>query len=134
LAWLGDPDLGLFVGNYFGYWMVGLTMLSIGMVASFLTSNITVGFVLGAVFNAPLVFAAAADVIMPTGAANSVKRWSIEAAFRDFGRGVISLSSLCYFALITVVMLYISVVLISRRHWGADATAMPCWPTTSFAP
>ncbi len=126
LAWLGEPDKGLFLGNYFGYWMVGLAMLSIGMVASFLTANITVGFVLGAVFNTPLVFAAAADVVLPGGSAGEVKRWSIEAAFRDFGRGVISLSSVTYFALLTVVMLYVSVVLISRRHWwgGRDGHAM----------
>ena len=32
-------------------------MLAIGMVASFLTGNLTVGFILGVLFNAPLVFA-----------------------------------------------------------------------------
>src|SRR5690606_4988244 len=60
---LGNPDLGLLLGNYVGYWLMGCAMLSIGMVASFLTSNLTVGFILGAAFNAPLAFAASADVI-----------------------------------------------------------------------
>ncbi len=65
LEFLGNPDLGLLLATYVGYWVVGLAMLSIGMVASFLTSNLTVGFVLGAAFNAPLVFMAMADVIVP---------------------------------------------------------------------
>ena len=55
-AALGDIDLGLFVATYVGYWELGLAMLAVGMVASFLTSNLTVGFILGALFNAPLAF------------------------------------------------------------------------------
>ena len=53
----GEIDTGLFFTNYIGYWFIGLAMISIGMVASFLTSNLTVGFILGALFNAPLAFA-----------------------------------------------------------------------------
>ena len=49
---------GLFLGTYVGYWLVGLAMLAIGMVASFLTGNITVAYVLGVLFNVPLVFLA----------------------------------------------------------------------------
>ena len=49
-------DLGLFLGTYAGYWLVGVAMLGIGLVASFLTGNITIGFVLGVLFNVPLVF------------------------------------------------------------------------------
>lgn len=126
LLWLGNPDPGLFLGTYFGYWMVGIAMLAVGMVASFLTGNLTVGFVLGAVFNAPLAFAANADVILPSDWAIPVKQWSLEEQFRDFGRGVVSLSGVAYFGLIVVVMLYLSMVLIGRRHWqgGRDGHSM----------
>lgn len=136
LRLLGNPDGGLFVATYFGYWLVGLAMLAIGMVASFLTGNLTVGFVLGALFNAPLVFATFADVILPTSipvaewwsnfigdggntwdSATAVKGWSLGEQFRDFGRGVIGLANVAYFVTIIAIALYICMVLISRRHW-----------------
>ncbi len=55
-------DFGLFLGTYVGYWLVGLAMLAVGLVASFLTSNITIGFVLGVLLNLPLVFLGEVDV------------------------------------------------------------------------
>ena len=120
LAWLGQPDAGLFVGTYIGYWLVGVAMLAIGVVASFLTSNITIGFILGVLFNLPLVFFMAADVIFGTFGQQfvlSVKQWSIGQQFSDFGHGVLSLAGFAYFLMILVVMLYVSMVLIGRRHW-----------------
>ena len=119
---LGSPDVGLFVGSYAGYWFIGLAMLSIGMVASFLTNNLTVGFILGMIFNLPLALFGVADwIIKDPELAEGIKHWSAVAQFSDFQRGVISLSGISYFVLISVVMLYVSMVLISRRHWtGRD--------------
>jgi ABC-2 type transport system permease protein len=115
---LGFPDVGLFLGNYFGYWLVGLAMLAIGMVASFLTGNLTVAFILGVVFNAPLVFLNVVDAIAGgSSVATAAKGWSIGEQMSDFGHGVISFASICYFLLIAVVMLYLCMVLIGRRHW-----------------
>src|SRR4029078_5326343 len=116
---LGSPDGGLFVGTYVGYWFVGLAMISIGMVASFLTKNLTVGFIFGMVFNAPLAMFGVADVVVKNPViAQSLKRWSAMEQFRDFERGVVSLSGITYFVVIAIVMLYICMVLIGRRHWS----------------
>jgi ABC-2 type transport system permease protein len=115
---LGFPDVGLFLGNYFGYWLVGLAMLAIGMVASFLTGNLTVAFILGVVFNAPLVFLNVIDAIAGgSNVTSAAKGWSIGEQMSDFGHGVISFASICYFLLIAAVMLYLCMVLIGRRHW-----------------
>ncbi|MEE9602106.1 MAG: Gldg family protein, partial [Thermoguttaceae bacterium] len=115
---LGDPDIGLFLGTYLGYWLVGLAMLAIGMSASFLTANLTMGFVLGALFNVPLVAIVYADRILSPNLARVIRPWSIAEQFMAFGRGVISLSGIAYFAAIVVVMLYLSMILIGRRHWA----------------
>ena len=128
----GDVDTGLLFTTYLGYWFVGLTMIAIGMVASFLTGNLTVGFILGALFNAPLAFASLADSVIPDrpiggiNFATLVKESGIARTFDDFGRGVISVSSVVYFILVTVIALYSCMVLIGRRHWtgGKDGNTM----------
>ena len=120
LRW-GTPDGGLFLSNYLGYWFTGLAMLAIGMVASFLTSNLTVAFILGLFFNAPLAVADRASTVMGPKLAERVRGWSLAEHFSDFGRGVVSLSSMAYFVGIAAVCLYIAMVLIGRRHWtGRD--------------
>jgi ABC-2 type transport system permease protein len=122
LETLGDPDKGLFLGTYVGYWLIGLMMLAIGMVASFLTGNLTVSYILGAALNAPLVFAVWADTILGSTLARAVKAFSISEQFNDFSRGILSLSGLMYFGMIALVMLYLCMILIGRRHWvrGGD--------------
>ena len=131
----GDVDLGLFLTTYLGYWLTGLAMLSIGMVASFLTRNLTIGFILGLLFNMPLVFMKMADVLpskieLPflstVNLARIVSDWSIASQFDPFGRGVISLSSVVYFVLIILVGLYLSMLLIGARHWygGRDGQSL----------
>jgi ABC-type uncharacterized transport system involved in gliding motility auxiliary subunit/ABC-type transport system involved in multi-copper enzyme maturation permease subunit len=177
LRMLGNPDEGLFLGTYVGYWLVGLAMLATGMVASFLTPNLTVAYILGAIFNAPLVFANSevmtvavralisvpaklvawsdslltaigapwerlavlrqqweeAALSVPPRLAQQIESWGIGGQFHDFGRGVVSLSGIVYFLLIVAVMLYLSIVLIGRRHWRAGrlgtsaAVFYPLW-------
>ena len=119
LSTLGSPDSGLFLSNYFGYWVVGLALLSVGMVASFMTKNLTVGFVLGIVFCAPLVIVSWADIVFPEEFARQLAQFSISTKFFDFQSGVVSVASLIYFLMIITVMLYLSMILIGRRHWSA---------------
>ena len=57
---LGDPDGGLMVATYLGYWLVGVAFVSVGLLASMFSQNATVAFILGAVGCAGLVFAGGA--------------------------------------------------------------------------
>ncbi len=115
----GQVDTGLFFANYLGYWFIGLAMLAIGMIASFLTHNLTVGFILGALFNAPLAFASMSDVIIRQKEyAKAVSAFSIQEQFDNFGRGVISIAPIAFFTLVLSLGLYFCMVLIGRRHWS----------------
>jgi ABC-2 type transport system permease protein len=127
LMFLGAPDLGLFFANYFGYWMMGLPMLAIGMVASFITGSVAVAFVLGLLFNVPLwgMYWAGNFMSNPMWS-NFFKEWSLDGQFRDFARGVVSLSSIVFYLSIAALMLYVCMALIGRRHWlgGRDGQSM----------
>ncbi len=57
LMYLGDPDTGLMMSTYLGYLLMGALFCAIGLVASMLTKNATVAFILGALGCAGLVFA-----------------------------------------------------------------------------
>ena len=125
LVYLGKPDIGLLIANYVGYWFVGAAMLAVGMVASFLTRNLTVAFILAVAFNAPLVFASYADVLHEQRLAQAIQSFSIEAQFADFARGLITASSVVFFCSLAAVMLYLSMVLIRRRHWAGTGAGAP---------
>lgn len=122
LRTLGQPDVGLFFSTYVGFWFVGVAMLAVGMMASFLTTHITIGYVWGVLLNAPFVFSACAEVILPVRAAQLMTFWSFEARYAPFCKGEISFASAFYFVTIALVMLYACMILIGRRHWFCGTT------------
>ena len=126
---LGTPDVGLFVGTYIGYWFIGLAMLAIGMVASFLTSEPH-----GRLHPRHALQPAAGHVRRrrldhqePAAGASRSSAGARAEQFGDFERGVISLGGITYFVMIAVVMLYVSMVLIGRRHWGGREEDDSMW-------
>jgi ABC-2 type transport system permease protein len=123
----GSLDNLLLFSTYLGYWFMGIAMISLGMVASFLTNNLTVGFIFGAAFNAPLAFFSNSDLILSSSKwIQRLFEWSLLQRFEPFGRGLVSASSILYFLGIVVIGVYLSLILIGRRHWlgGRDGTSM----------
>jgi ABC-2 type transport system permease protein len=120
LKYLGTPDIGLFFCTYIGYLCVGTAMISIGMTASFLTGNLTVAYILGAICCTPLIALQWIGDIVPGSFGELLKSFSIASQFELFGRGIINFSSIVYFMMITAAMLYLSMILIGRRHWTAS--------------
>ena len=118
LKWLGDPDMGIMVATFFGYWLMGVLLISIGMVASLLSNNVTVAFILGAVFCAVPVLVGLIGQAFEPSVRRVIEDLSIPSEFRDFGTGVITASGVFYFVSLAVAMLYLNMILIGRRQWA----------------
>lgn len=130
LEFIGDPDWGLIIATYLGYWLAGCALLGAGMVASFLTNSSTVAFVLAALLCAVPVYIG--FLPMPV----FLKSWlghdrlfdqlSIPYQFEQFGRGFFPLTAVLYFVSFAAFTLYVNLVLIGQRHWagGAKGTNM----------
>ncbi|MDA1014253.1 MAG: Gldg family protein [Planctomycetota bacterium] len=118
LAKIGSPDWGMLFSTYLGYWLAGAALLSAGMFASVLTRSTTVAFVLGTAICAVPVFLAD---IAPTW--RLVRGLSLNEQLRDFTTGVIPLTGCFYFVSLTVFMLYLNAVMISKRHWSGGKQA-----------
>ena len=126
LLWLGKPDLGLMFSNYVGYWLIGSSLITVSLLASLLTSNVTIAFILGAVFCSFFVFTNSIaafsqtlhELLLPLG---------VSGYFADFSRGVISGSGVLYFVFLAALALYLNVLLLEKRHWPQEADGYPMW-------
>ncbi len=128
LVWLGSPDPGLMAANYLGYWLVGIALIAVGMVASLATSNVTVAFILGSAFcSIPILMATVTDLFADNIAniAGWIAPLGVNVQFLDFSRGVIPLSGLLYFVSLAGFFLYLNVLLLSRRHWPRRTVGAP---------
>ena len=127
LMFLGSPDPGLVIGNYVGYWLLGGALIAVGMLASLLTANVTLAFILGAVFCAALVMIETTATLFSTSLGRLLEPLGVVGHFFEFSRGVVSFAGLLYFLLVTGVFLYLNVLLIGRRHWPKIAGSIPTW-------
>ncbi len=120
---LGSPDLGLVFATYAGYWLMGAALVALGMVASLLTTNLTVAYILGALLCAAPVFIEHAGALAAGGLRRLLEGLSFVEQFRDFAAGVLPLAGIVYFIAFAAAMLYLNVTLLGRRHWATGKNA-----------
>ena len=125
LCWLGSPDPGLMFSTYLGYWLMGAALLTAGMLASALTDNLTVAFILGAVFCSIPIFLNYAGSIVTGAPQRLAEKLSMVEQFRDLSTGVITLAPLVYFASFAAATLYLNVVILGHRRWRTGPKTPP---------
>lgn len=137
LGYYADPDWGLLLTTYFGYWLAGSTLISLGMFASALTGSVTVAFVLGAAICAVPVFVGLLSSARPLVSEPRLsdrlddllsllfRELSLSERLSEFTMGVVPVSGLVYFASLTGFALYLNAALIGRRHWVSRKGEVP---------
>ncbi|MDA0281948.1 MAG: Gldg family protein [Planctomycetota bacterium] len=137
LGYYADPDWGLLLTTYSGYWLAGSALISLGMFASVLTSSVTVAFVLGAAICAVPIFighlaTSRPAIDNPTLVDNATDMFnsfcgelSLGERLNEFSIGVVPFSGMAYFLSLIIFSLYLNAVFISKRHWVSDQQGLP---------
>ncbi len=126
LGFVGSPDPGLIFASFLGYFLLGAAMIAAGLVASILSSNATVAFILGVAINGALLstgYLATAFGSIPSLAAfldrSGFGRDSgLSPLFQEVSSGVLSLKALLGFLGCAALMLYVARILLARRNWA----------------
>ncbi len=119
---LGEPDRGLLVSGYLGLVLLGALFLAFGSLLSALARDQIVAFVTSVLVGAALVLAgdervaAILDGLLPRLAPGSFLREhvSVLLPYSEFVRGVIRLSSLAYFGLLSALFLWGTALVLER--------------------
>ncbi|TVR08609.1 MAG: hypothetical protein EA401_13715 [Planctomycetota bacterium] len=100
LVWLGNPDMGLMLANFFGWWLLGLIFAACALVASMLVRSQAVAFVFGA-----LICAVVMTLLL------------LVDFYDPFARGIIPLAGVVLTAVLCIAGLTMAVLIQSSRRW-----------------
>ncbi len=117
IASLGSIDHGPVVGGYIGLLLMAAVYVSVGVLASSVTDNQIIAFILGFLF---VFFFFILDKVlfyMPEFLTGIIEYLGVDHHFSNIARGVIDSRDIVYFVTLSGFMLYLSVVSLERRKW-----------------
>jgi len=125
LLWLGEPDVGQIITAYAGAGLLGSSFLAFGLLASSLTREQIVAFVLGALVGFLFVFSghprvvAVLDGLAP---ARQLGTWlydsvSVVPHYASFQRGIIDGADVIYFILLDAFFLVMNRLSVQRIRY-----------------
>lgn len=113
---IGEPEFGVIVTSYVGFFFLGAAYLAIGLAASAFTKNQIVAFISTFIFLGILFFIGESVSVTGTMAV-IVDSLSIHKHFNNFFRGVIDARDIFYFLSIIVLSLSIASSALSSRKY-----------------
>lgn len=117
LFWFGDPDIGPVFSGYLGFFLLGASFLSVGLLASSLTGNQIVSAVLAFGLLLMVWMLAGAASFVSGALAEVVNYISLSAHLGDFVKGVIDTTHVVYFLSFIVLFVFLTVRSLETRRW-----------------
>jgi ABC-2 type transport system permease protein len=111
------PDLGPVVCGYLCLLLLGMLYLAMGTLASTLTSNSTLAFLVTLFAALALLFAGSAAEHAPAWMRGALFGLSVPNRVTDFARGVIDTSNIVFFLSGTALCLFGAVCVMDLRRW-----------------
>jgi len=114
---LGPLDRGPTIGGYLGLVLMGGAYVAIGVMASALTRNSIVSFIVAFAISFALYLLGRLTQFLPQALQKLVAYLSIDGHFENIGRGVIDTRDLIYYFSVMVVCLLIATLSLESRRW-----------------
>jgi ABC-2 type transport system permease protein len=114
---LGPLDRGPAIGGYLGVVLMGGAYVSIGVMASSLTRNPIVSFILAFVISFGLYLLGRLTQFLPQAWQGLVAYLSIDGHFENIGRGVIDSRDVIYYFSVIAVGLLVATLSLESRRW-----------------
>jgi ABC-2 type transport system permease protein len=117
IVFLGDIDNGPVIGGYIGLMLTAGVYVAIGLLASSLTENQIIAFIIGLLLMLALFLMDKMLIFIPEFMTNIIEYLGIDYHYSNIARGVIDTRDIVYFLSILGFSLYLSVVSLERRKW-----------------
>lgn len=117
LFWFGDPDVGPIFSGYIGFFLAGASFLSVGLLASSLTSNQMVSAVLSFGLLILVWVVAEASSFVSGAPAQVIQYVSLSVHLGDFIKGVIDTKDIIYYLSFIALFLFLTVRSLETRRW-----------------
>ncbi len=114
---LGSLDLGPVVTGYVGLLLMGGVYIAIGILASSLTENQIVAFIVSFLLILALFLMDKVLIYVPESFASTMEFLSIDYHYSNIARGVIDSRNIVYFISLLGFSLYLATVSLERRKW-----------------
>jgi ABC-2 type transport system permease protein len=117
VGYLGDLDRGPTMGGYIGLLLMGGAYVGIGVMASSLTRNQIVAFILAFAISFALFLFSKITQLVPPALQPIVSFLSIDTHFESISRGVIDTRDVIYYLSVITVSLVIATLSLESRKW-----------------